>query len=133
MGRVVVVALTGALALAGGALSLHVVHAVAGHLALTAFGPIVAALVALTIALLPYPGVRPVARVTLGCAVLLLLLGVEWIESELAAGHQLVQALAGHGVLVAAALGFATGLIVLVQAARAIDAVLVVFALRRRR
>ena len=125
------VAATGALALVAGFLVLHVIHAAAGHVALATFGPAIAALVALTLALLPYRGVRLDARLTLGSSVLLLLLGGEWLESELTAGHGLVSALVDHGRLVAVALGLAVGVMVLVQAGRALDALIVAFSARR--
>ena len=110
---------------------LHIVHAAAGHRALTAFGPAIAALIALTLALLPYDGVRWDTRVTLGAGVLLLLLGGEWLESELTAGHDLAIALREHGQLVAVTLGAAAGLGALVHALRVLDALFEALSTRR--
>ena len=124
-------AVTGALALMAGIAMLHVVHAAAGHRALATFGPAIAALVALTLALLPYDRVRWDTRVTLGAGVFLLLLGGEWLESELTAGHDLAIALRDHGQLVAVTLGATAGLGALVHALRVLDALFDVFSTRR--
>ena len=124
-------AVTGALALMGGIAMLHFVHAAAGHRALTTFGPAVAAFVALTLALLPYDRVRWDTRVAAGAGVFLLLLGGEWLESELTAGHHLAVAVRDHGQLVAVSLGATAGLGALVQASRVLDALFDAFSTRR--
>ena len=110
---------------------LHVVHAAAGHRALTTFGPAVAAVIALTLALLPYDRVRWETRVTLGAGVFLFLLGGEWLESEFTAGHHLGDAVRDHGRLVAFTLGATAGLGALVQALRVLDALFDAFSTRR--
>ena len=125
-------AVTGALALMAGIAMLHLVHAVAGHRALTTFGPAIAALVALTLALLPYDRVRWDTRVALGAGVFLLLLGGEWLESEFTAGHDLAVAVRDHGRLVAVSLAATAGLGALVQASRVLDALFDAFSARRR-
>ena len=126
------VAATVALALLAGVVMLHILHAAAGHRALTTFGPLVAGLVAVTLALLPYRGLCWDTRMSVAAGVLLLLLGGEWLESELTAGHELSSAARDHGQLVAATIGAAGGLGALVQASRALDALLDAFSTRRR-
>ena len=119
-------------ALVAGAAMLHLLHAAAGHRALATFGPIVAGLVAVGLACLPHGDIRWDTRMTLAAAVLMLLLGGEWLESELIAGHALASALRDHGRIVAAALGAAAGIAALLQASRTLDTVLDAFATRRR-
>lgn len=124
-------AATGMLALLAGFVVLHIVHASAGHRALAAYGPSIAGLIAITMSLLPYRGVRWDTRLTIWAGVVLLVLGGEWLESELTAGHELSFALRDHGRIVAGTLGTAAGLGVFVQATRALDLLLDAFSTRR--
>jgi hypothetical protein len=107
----------GLLAVAAGLLVLHGLQALLGHRLFVIGGPLAAGTMSVAVAALGLRSRVPRSTaVRVGCALFVLLVVPEWLEGELALGHDVD--LFGHALPTAVAIGVALLAVVTVEALR---------------